>query len=562
MHMDTPRRTPLSLLRQAWSGPLWRRLLFVGMPAAVIVALLWSYRSAGAVEYYTAKVEQGSVSQVVQATGTINAVVSVQVGSQVSGNIQKLNVDFNSHVTKGQVIAQIEPSLFQAKLMQAEADLATSQANVKAFEADIETQRGDVLVSKANLEKAKAQLFDAKTQSDRTEQLAETGVVSAQQRDTAKAGYDAAQAAVNAADAQVMQSQAKLQSSMAQRDQAVAQVQVKRAAQASAKLDLDHTTIYAPIDGTVIARNVDVGQTVAASLSAPTLFVIAQDLTKMLVYAKTDEADVGRIQAGAQATFRVDSFPRETFSGRVQQVRMNATTVQNVVTYDTIIEFENPAQKLFPGMTAYVSNPVAWANNVIKVPNGALRFNPSISDSERDAFYAKFGIPTGNAAGTERAAAAAGGNAGEGAVERVQVGEGNGGAAGAGRRGGGGNGRGGRRQQAETGEPAGAAETAGAAPAGGRGRAGAGANGGANRNDWGIVWKLLPDHSLQPVRVRQGVTDFTFTAMAEGNLKVGDELVIGEVNPSATNTQAAPATPLNPAAGRGGFGGGFRGGRF
>ena len=537
--MDTP-RTSFNFVKRIWSGPLWRRLLIAAVPMAVLVALLWSYRSAGAVQYYTARVERGSISQVVQATGTINAVVSVQVGSQVSGNIQKLYADFNSHVTKGQPIAQIEPSNFQARLAQAQADLQTAQANVKGLDADIQMQKSDIMVSKANLEKAKAQLFDAKTQADRTEQLAETGVVSAQQRDTAKAAYDAAQAGVNAGEAQVEQSQAKLQSTIAQRDQALAQVQVKRAAEASARLDLDHTTIYTPIDGTVIARNVDVGQTVAASLAAPTLFVIAQDLTKMLVYAKTDEADVGRIRVGAEATFRVDSFPREVFRGRVQQVRMNATTVQNVVTYDTIIEFDNPGERLFPGMTAYVSIPVAWANDVIKIPNGALRFKPDISEAQRDALYAKYNILADNAAGAARAAnggaAAARGDAAGGA----QPGAGDGGAgANGGRRG-----------------AAGRRGNGGGAPGG------AAADGGSTREDWAVVWKKLPDNSLQPARVRQGVTDFTFTAMEQGDLKVGDELVIGQATGTASNpVQPAPTTPLGPG-GRGGFGGGMRGGRF
>jgi HlyD family secretion protein len=527
-------RPLLDGVKRVWSGPLWRRLVVAGVPAALIVALLWSYRNANAVEYYTA---------------------SVQVGSQVSGNIEKLYADFNSRVKQGQVIAQIEPSLLRAKLMQAEADLATAQANLKALEANIETQKGEILMSQANLEKAKAQLFDAKTQADRTEQLAQSGVLSAQQRDTAKATYDAAQAGVGAAAAQVVQSQAKLQSSIAQRDQAKAQVQVKQAAQVSAKLDLDHTTIFAPIDGTVIARNVDVGQTVAASLSAPTLFVIAQDLTKMLVYAKTDEADVGRIQVGAEATFRVDSFPRETFSGRVQQVRKNPTTAQNVVTYDTIIEFDNPGERLFPGMTAYVSIPVAWANDAVKIPNGALRFSPSLSDAERDALYAKYDIPTGNAAEVVPAAPAEGASGTEDGADRVQV---------SGGRRGGGNGRRQRPSQAGGGNGAGAQAAdagLGASPGGGGGRRGRGrgnGGGGSTRNDWGIVWKELPNDGLQPVRVRLGVTDFTFTAMEAGSLKEGDELVIGEVTSGANNAARPAATPLGPG-GRGGFGGGFRG---
>src|SRR4029077_18076340 len=204
--------------------------------------------------------------------------------------------------------------------------------------------------------------------------------------------YDTAVASEHAAEAQEMQSEAQLKTTTAQRDQAKAQVLMKQAAVASARLQLNYCTIRAPIDGTVISRTVDVGQSVAASLQAPNLFSIGQDLTHMLVYTNTDEADVGRIQVGAQATFRVDTFPRETFNGHVSQVRMNATTIQNVVTYNTTIEFDNPDMRLFPGMTAYVSIPVATANNVVKIPNGALRFKPDMTDSERRALYAKYGV--------------------------------------------------------------------------------------------------------------------------------------------------------------------------
>ncbi len=521
--------------KRPWSRSARSKLGIAALILALAGALGWRYRGSGEVQYYTAQVERGSISQVVQATGTINAVVSVQVGSQVSGTIQKIFVDFNSHVKQGQVIAQIDPSIFKAKLDQANADLATAQANLKALEAQIEMEKGDVAASQANLEKARAQLFDAKTQADRTQQLAETGVVAAQQRDTAVASYQAAKAGVDAAEAAVEQSKAKLQATIAQRDQAVAQVQLKKAAAESAKLDLDHTTIYAPIEGTVIARNVDVGQTVAASLQAPTLFVIAQDLTKMLVYAKTDEADVGRIRPGAEATFRVDAFPRETFSGRVQQVRMNATTVQNVVTYDTIIEFDNPGQRLFPGMTAYVSIPVASAQDVIKIPNGALRFNPEISDSERAALFAKYNVLPGGAAkaADDPAQTPAADSAAPNSQQETEPGTAQGNRAAA---------RGGRRGAGFGGGPRANTASAGA---------------GSARNDFGIVWKLLPDKSLQPVRVRLGVTDYTFTEMQQGDLKPGDELVIGQAsaNSNAAN-QPAQRPPLGPGAGPGG---GFRG---
>jgi HlyD family secretion protein len=281
-------------------------------------------------QHFTAKVERGDIRDVVEATGTINAVITVQVGSQVSGTIAKLNVDFNSRVHKGDVVALIDPALFQGALLQASADLDNAKANVAA--------------AKANLEKAKAGSQQTKADYDRVSQLTKDRIMSQQQLDLAKANYDSANAAVGAADANVTQAEA--------------QVSQKAAALTVAQTNLNYTVIRSPIDGTVVARNVDVGQTVAASLQAPTVFTIAQDLKKMLVYTKTDESDVGNIKLGRAVTFKVDAFPKDTFRGVVSQVRMNPTTVQNVVTYDTIIEFDNPELKLFPGMTAYVSIPV------------------------------------------------------------------------------------------------------------------------------------------------------------------------------------------------------------
>jgi HlyD family secretion protein len=315
-------------------------------------------------QYYTEKVQKGDIQNVVQATGTINAVTTVQVGSQVSGTIQTLFADFNSHVKKDQVIAQIDPSLFQGALLQAKADLADAQANL--------------VVSKANLDKANAAAAQAKLDFTRYTTLANEGVVPTQQLDTARAVSQSADAAVGAAKAQVTQ--------------ASAQVQQKSAAVTVARTNVEHSTIRSPIDGTVIARSVDVGQTVAASLQAPTLFTIAQDLTKMQVYVSTDESDVGTIRTGQDVNFKVDAFPKDSFKGKVSAVRLNATTVQNVVTYTTVVDFDNPDMKLFPGMTAYVTVPVATANDVVKVPNGALRFTPDLTADQVSALYQKAGI--------------------------------------------------------------------------------------------------------------------------------------------------------------------------
>jgi HlyD family secretion protein len=332
--------------------------------AAIGLLTAFKYESKNTPQYFTERVQKGDIQNVVQATGTINAVTTVQVGSQVSGTIQTLAADFNSHVKKNQVIAQIDPSLFQGALLQAKADLADAQANL--------------IAAKANLDKAQAAAAQAKLDFNRYTTLAQEGVVPTQQLDTARATSQSADAAVGAAKAQVTQ--------------AAAQTQQKSAAVTVAQTNLDHSTIRSPIDGTVIARSVDVGQTVAASLQAPTLFTIAQDLTKMQVYVSTDESDVGTIQAGQEVNFKVDAFPKDTFKGKVSAVRLNATTVQNVVTYTTIVDFDNPDMKLFPGMTAYVTVPVATATDVVKVPNGALRFTPDLTAQQISDLYQKAGI--------------------------------------------------------------------------------------------------------------------------------------------------------------------------
>ncbi len=408
-------------------------------------------------QHFTAKVERGEIHDVVEATGTINAVITVQVGSQVSGTISKLYVDFNSRVHKGDIVALIDPALFKGALLQATADLENAKANLAA--------------ARANLEKAKAALVQTKADYDRTVGLTKGGIDSQQQMDMAKANYDSANATVAAAAANVTQAQA--------------QVSQKEAAVTVAQTNLNYTVIRSPIDGTVVARNVDVGQTVAASLQAPTIFTIAQDLTKMLVYAKTDESDVGNIKLGKPVTFKVDAFPKDTFHGVVSQVRMNATTVQNVVTYDTIIEFANPELKLFPGMTAYVTIPVATAQNVLKLPNTALRYKPPLSQEEILALYKQYGIEAG---------------------EKKRVNE----------------------------DPAAPERSA---PAGG----------GQNqprtpRSDAAVVWKLHADNTLEPVKVSLGITDHSYTeitALLKGEVKEGDELIIRSVTPKT-------ATPGGP----------------
>jgi HlyD family secretion protein len=459
-----------------------RILVIILLVAAVGIFAAFNLRGKGPIQYYTAPVETGEIKQVVEATGTINAVITVQVGSQVSGTISKLYVDFNSHVKKGQLIAQIDPPLFQGALSQARADLENARANLA--------------VAIANTAKAKASEVQTKADYERNLGLSKQGVISQQSLDVAKANADSAAAQVSAA--------------LAQEHQARAQVQQKEAAVQVAQTNLDYTIIHAPIDGTVVARNVDVGQTVAASLQAPTLFTIAQDLTKMQVYAKTDESDVGQIRSGQKVTFKVDAYPRETFNGTVSQVRMNSTVVQNVVTYDTIIDFDNPELKLFPGMTAYVSIPVATAANVLKVPNGALRYKPDLPAEELRALYQKSGIPE-NAGGRK--------NTSGPQAENAPVGG--------------------------AGTPAGGARKGGP----GRGPASVSREEQTPRYDSQVVWKLAPDKSLQPVRIKTGITDHTFTEVVQdlnGELKAGDELVTGVAQGRASATAPRPGGPGAP----------------
>lgn len=292
-------------------------------------------RDDAAPEVMTAAVTRGDVTEVVSATGTLEAVTTVQVGTQVSGTIQALYADYNSIVHKGQVIARLDPSLFQTQIDQQRANLVRSQAEV---------------------DRLKVQVEDARTKLTRAQNLAQRNLIPATDLETAEVTLRAAQAQLQSAQAQVTQSRASLN---------------------QAQVNLQHTVIAAPIDGIVISRNVDVGQTVAASMQAPTLFVIAADLTKMKVNANIDEADVGRIRPGQHVAFRVDAYPTNEFDGTVSQIRLQPTTVQNVVTYATVIDVPNNDLRLKPGMTANVQIQIAHRASVLRVPTMALRFRPT-----------------------------------------------------------------------------------------------------------------------------------------------------------------------------------------
>ena len=309
--------------------------------------------------YLTATVKRGEITAVVQATGTINPLTTVPVGSYVSGTVQYVFADFNSRVHAGQVLAQLDPAIYEAQLIQARGNLATAEANVNNLRASLGGQEAVIESNQANVARQKAAADYSRINARRIQDLAQQGVLSQDQKDLTVSGLQQADAQVQVAQAQLNQSIAQLNQTKAQLEQTQAQVQTMKGALRQAETNLRYATILSPIDGTIVARNVTVGQSVAASLQAPVVFTIAQDLKRMQVYAATDESDTGNIKIGTEATFQVDAFPTETFRGRVSAIRLNATTVQNVVTYNTIIDFENPEEKLLPGETAYVTVPTA-----------------------------------------------------------------------------------------------------------------------------------------------------------------------------------------------------------
>jgi HlyD family secretion protein len=372
-----------------------KRVVSLVVVAMLVGGAVWGYlyaQSRGNVpKYRLVRVERGPLTAAVSATGNLNAVITVQVGSQVSGQIKELLVDFNSIVKKDQIIARIDPDIFLAKVNQAKADLESSRATVLNQEAQVERARADIENARAALAESKAQtakaqvaVVDAKRDFDRKTELFARKLIARSDLDSSQAGHDSAIAQLEAAKAHdqalgsaIQSASAQLRVAQAMLGSARAQVDQKIAALKQAQVDLDHTTIQAPVNGVVVSRQVDVGQTVAASLQAPVLFTIAQDLTKMQVETSVDEADIGRLKLEDRASFTVDAFPGETFAGTVTQIRKAPQVVQNVVTYTVIVGVGNPSGKLMPGMTANVKLVVAQKPSALKVPNAALRFRPA-----------------------------------------------------------------------------------------------------------------------------------------------------------------------------------------
>jgi len=314
-----------------------KTLIWVVVLAVVGVGAYIKFRDGNeGPTFRTEKITKGNIVSTVTATGTVNAVTTVLVGTQVSGTIKEIRVDFNSHVKKGQLIALIDPA---------------------TFEAQVEQQKANLNSAKANVEKAKATLTDAKRTMERNKELRARDLIAQSDLDTSVTNYETSKAQVGVAVAAVAQAEAALK---------------------TAVTNLGYTRIVSPVDGVVVSRNVDVGQTVAASFQTPTLFTIAQDLTKMQIDTNVDEADIGKVKLGQDVEFTVDAYPDTTFRGKVSQIRIAPISVQNVVTYDVVVLVDNKELKLMPGMTANVSVIVAEARGALKIPNAALRFRPVV----------------------------------------------------------------------------------------------------------------------------------------------------------------------------------------
>ncbi|MBM4048760.1 MAG: efflux RND transporter periplasmic adaptor subunit, partial [Planctomycetes bacterium] len=411
-------------------------------------------------KYRFGKVERGDLAQNVTATGTLQPLIVVKVGTQVSGTLQKINVDFNSPVKANEVVAQLDPDLLQAKTSQDRANLARAEANVL---------------------KQKASLAEAERTLKRQKELRGQNVISQAELDAAQSAYEVALALVAVAEAEVAQAKAALELS---------------------QINLKHATITSPIDGVVVSRDVDVGQTVAASLQSPTLFTIANDLTKMQVHANVDEADIGKVKPQQPVTFTVDAFPEDVFKGQVAQIRLNPTTVQNVVTYTVVIDADNPGAKLLPGLTANVALLVAKRENALKAPNAAMRFQPG-----PDAVIVAPPAPAGSA-GKEAKAESVG-------------------------------------KEAKGPPGAGAPREMGKYSRGEGGKGGSGGKwGGGRREASSTVYVALPDGKLKPIKLKPGITDGSSTEVLESELSEGQDVIIGSAVTTATRPGGpTPATP-------------------
>jgi HlyD family secretion protein len=428
-----------------------KRIVLIAVTLLMIAGAGFGYwrigNTAKESAYTTVAVSRGNITQVVSSTGTLQAVVTVLVGSQVSGTIAKLNADFNTKVKKGQVVAELD----QAK-----------------FGARVEETRANVLAAQANLAKSKVAVEDANRTLARAKELMKRELISQSELDAAQTAHDAARSQLNVSQAQVGQAQAALN---------------------QASIDLGYTVIRSPVDGIVISRNIDVGQTVAASLQAPTLFNIANDLTKMEVHTNVDEADVGNVWEGQDVTFTVDAHPARRFRGKVHQVRNAATIIQNVVTYNAVVRIDNKELLLKPGMTANVQFLVSRQEDVLAIPNMAIRFKPPEEKNEAQELL--------------------------------------------------------RQEQSRTAPRVGARRTSRPGSGGG------GGGGSEGRRVRQVRIYVLKNSKARPVEVQLGITDGSKTEVKAGDLKENDLVIISLAGGASTQSQTGVANPFQPQQPRG-----------
>jgi HlyD family secretion protein len=525
------------------------------------------------------KIERGSIRITVNATGTLEAVRTVQVGSQISGQISKLYADYNSTVKQGQLLAEIDPRTFQSQVLTEQSSLASAQARLQSAQADLINQEANLLQVQASLKVAEVANDNAQLLYKRSQELLAKGLSSTNDDDVARSNAQSASAKVAQAQAAVKQAEAQIRSRQAALESSQSDIVGSKAQLERAQINLDLTKIYSPVDGVVISRSVDIGQTVAASLSAPTLFLIANDLSRMQVKANIDEADIGKITDEVQVTFTVDAYRNDIFNGKISEVRLEPQTVQNVVTYGVIVGVENPQLKLKPGMTANLTMVVDEHDNVLTVPNAALRFTPAGMTPEKIAEILKNApappappeLPPAQGSATappvaSTAPPAAGTDASANRGGRGSGGRG-GGRGGTGRGGNGGGNSGGNGGSNAGGATAGGGNGFARSGAGGnaasRGGTGGGRGGGGQgRQQRTILWTegSMPGE-FNPIPVRTGLNDGTRTEVIGQNLMEGMEIVISDL--SQTTAAAPAARPANsPFAVPNVGGGGGRGRGF
>ncbi|HZS46808.1 MAG TPA: efflux RND transporter periplasmic adaptor subunit [Blastocatellia bacterium] len=587
-HSEVIKKTGVKLLKK-------KKILISVAVLLIICAVIFDFgflrRGSASNDLLTAKVDRGDIRNTVSATGTVQAVTTVQVGAQVSGQVQALYADYNSVVHAGQVVAKLDPANFEAQVQRAQADVNNAQAGIKSAQASFANAQAGLQSAQANAKALRVAQDDALDVLNRNKELLNSGVISTRDMEVAKTAYDSAVAKSKQAEAQIGQAQAQVGVAQAAVAAAQAQLQQNEAALKQAQVSLDYTVIKTPIDGVVVSRNVDVGQTVAASLQAPTLFTIANDLRQMQVVANIDEADIGKISNNTDVRFTVDAFPSQQFKGTISEIRLNSQTAQNVVTYNVIISVDNSGLKLKPGMTANITLGVGEADNALRVPNSALRYRPQ-GDALSRVEQGSGGSATqgsANADGSRRNRMAnidTTGLSPQGAEIvkkmsdpsitsdqrkalmqqlsdddkqkiRAQMG--------------GGSHKGDQGNQNANGasdanKPGDQKEIAGVPVQKGTVASGIDPeaaekiqfpNPQVEKDKSAVVWVLNKDNKLVQKNIVIGLTDGQYTQVVSGDLKDGDVVVIGQT----VTASSKPSTPSNPLAGggRGAGGGGFRG---